>query len=190
MALIGYARVSTEKQDLSPQLNILQSIGCEKIFQDIVSGTKEGRPGLTDALQFMREGDVFVVWRLDRVGRSVSHLISFIQELQAKKVEFRSLKESIDTTTSIGMFFFHVFGALAQFERDLIIERTKAGLEAARLQGRVGGRKKVLDQKKIRKIEELHKKNMSISEISRLLKISRSTIYNYAYKYNEIKLTP
>ncbi|WP_440583783.1 recombinase family protein [Xenorhabdus bovienii] len=139
MALIGYARVSTTEQNTALQKDALHKAGCERIFEDIVSGTKAERPGLTAALAYLREGDVLTVWRLDRLGRSLPHLIEVISTLEACGVGFRSLTESIDTTTSGGRLIFHVFGALGQFERDLIRERTKAGLTAAATRGRKGG---------------------------------------------------
>lgn len=139
MALIGYARVSTAEQDTALQTDALRKAGCERIFEDTVSGTKTDRPGLTSALAWLRDGDVLVVWRLDRLGRSMVHLIETISALESKGVGFRSLTESIDTTTPGGLLIFHVFGALGQFERDLIRERTRAGLAAAAARGRKGG---------------------------------------------------
>lgn len=135
MALIGYARVSTAEQDTALQADALRKAGCERIFEDTASGAATERPGLTDALAWLREGDVLVVWRLDRLGRSLPHLIETVGALEARGVGFRSLTEAIDTTTSGGRLIFHVFGALGQFERDLIRERTKAGLTASRPQG-------------------------------------------------------
>src|SRR5688572_29979249 len=138
--LIGYARVSTNDQNLDLQRSALQNAGCEQIFTDRVSGTKAERKGLTEALSHLRAGDTLVVWRLDRLGRSLRHLIDTVAALSARGVGFRSLQEQIDTTTSGGKLVFHVFGALAEFERDLIRERTEAGLTAARARGRHGGR--------------------------------------------------
>lgn len=138
MALIGYARVSTAEQDTALQTDALRKAGCERIFDDTVSGAKSERPGLASALAYLRDGDVLVVWRLDRLGRSLPHLIEVIGTLEARGVGFRSLSESIDTTTSGGRLIFHVFGALGQFERDLIRDRTKAGLAAAAARGRTG----------------------------------------------------
>jgi DNA invertase Pin-like site-specific DNA recombinase len=138
--LVGYARVSTEDQNLDLQKDALQKAGCEKLFTDVASGAKDERAGLAEAIAFLRPGDTLVVWKLDRLGRSLKHLIETVTALQARKVGFRSLQESIDTTTSGGKLIFHVFGALAEFERDLIRERTQAGLQAARARGRKGGR--------------------------------------------------
>src|SRR3954467_10501673 len=137
--LVGYARVSTEDQNLDLQRDALTRAGCERIFTDVASGAKDDRTGLAGALAFLRPGDTLVVWKLDRLGRSLKHLIETVTALQARKIGFRSPQESIDTTTSGGKLIFHVFGALAEFERDLIRERTQAGLQAARARGRKGG---------------------------------------------------
>src|SRR3954469_23048251 len=141
--LIGYARVSTDDQNLDMQRDALEKAGCEQIYTDRVSGTKDNRPGLTVALSHLRSGDTLVVWRLDRLGRSLRHLIDTVTTLKERGIHFRSLQEQIDTATSGGKLVFHFFGALAEFERDLIRERTQAGLEAARARGKVGGRPRV-----------------------------------------------
>ena len=146
---IGYARVSTLDQNLELQTDALEKAGCEKIFTDRASGAKDDRQGLSDAIEFCRQGDSLVVWKLDRLGRSLKHLIETINELHSKKVGFVSVQESIDTTTSGGKLIFHVFGALAEFERELIRERTNAGLTSARARGRLGGRPKVLTTRQI-----------------------------------------
>src|SRR5918911_435349 len=148
--LIGYARVSTQDQTLDLQLDALKKAGCEKFYTDTASGAKEERKGLVEALYYAREGDVLVVWRLDRLGRSLRHLIETITLLNSRKIGFRSLTENIDTTTSGGKLVFHIFGALAEFERDIIRERTNAGLEAARARGRHGGRPKALCPERIK----------------------------------------
>ena len=132
--LVGYARVSTADQTLGLQRDALTAAGCERLFTDTASGSRADRPGLDEALEFLRPGDTLVVWRLDRLGRSLRHLLDTLTVLQARNIGFRSLQEQIDTTTSGGKLVFHVFGALAEFERDLIRERTQAGLEAARAQ--------------------------------------------------------
>src|ERR687895_27002 len=137
---IGYARVSTQDQSLNLQRDALKNIGCTKIFTDTASGAKAERIGLDEALEYVREGDTLVVWRLDRLGRSLKHLIETITELNNRKIGFKSIQENIDTTTSGGKLIFHIFGALAEFERDIIRERTNAGLSAARVQGKKGGR--------------------------------------------------
>ncbi len=142
--LVGYARVSTTEQTLDLQFDALKKAGCSKIFTDTASGAKTERKGLDEALSYVREGDTLVVWRLDRLGRSLTHLIETVSQLDNRKIGFKSLTEQIDTTTSGGKLIFHIFGALAEFERNLIRERTNAGLQAARARGRVGGRPKKL----------------------------------------------
>ncbi len=180
---IGYARVSTTDQTLNLQRDALEKIGCQKIFTDIISGATMERKGLEEALSFAREGDTIIVWKLDRLGRSLKHLIETVTKLNNRKVGFKSLTENIDTTTSGGKLIFHIFGALAEFERDIIRERTQAGLAAARARGRLGGRPRVksLDNpKKITLAQSLYdNKNNSISDICRTLNISRSTLYRY-----------
>src|SRR3989441_9806091 len=147
--LIGYARVSTQDQTLNLQKDALEKIGCTKIFTDTASGAKTERKGLEEALAYVREGDTLVVWRLDRLGRSLKHLIETVSQLDNRKIGFKSLTENIDTTTSGGKLIFHIFGALAEFERDIIRERTLAGLQAARARGRRGGRPKALTTKTV-----------------------------------------
>src|ERR671937_2705065 len=138
--LVGYARVSTNEQTLDLQKDALEKVDCTKIFTDTASGAKAERKGLEEALEYVREGDTLVVWRLDRLGRSLKHLIETISQLDTRKIGFKSLTENIDTTTSGGKLIFHIFGALAEFERNLIRERTQAGLIAARIRGKHGGR--------------------------------------------------
>ncbi len=180
---VGYARVSTQDQTLNLQKDALEKIGCTKIFTDTISGAQAERPGLTEALAYVREGDSLVVWKLDRLGRSLKHLIDTITELNNRKIGFMSITENIDTTTSGGKLIFHIFGALAEFERDIIRERTQAGLQAARARGRLGGRPKVKTlntAKKIALAQSLYDdKNNSIDEICKTLNISRSTLYRY-----------
>ncbi|MBK8903104.1 MAG: recombinase family protein [Anaerolineaceae bacterium] len=177
---VGYARVSTHEQNLSLQIDELKKSGCTKIFTDKISGSKVERPGIQKALDFLREGDSLVVWRLDRLGRSLKHLIEVITLLEERKIGFSSLQESIDTTTSGGKLIFHIFGALAEFERNLIRERTKAGLAAARARGRKGGRPRVFDDKKIKLARNLYdSQKHPISEICETLEVSKSTLYNY-----------
>ena len=181
--LIGYARVSTQEQTLDLQQDALKKTGCDPIYTDTASGAQTERKGLHDALQYLREGDVLVVWRLDRLGRSLKHLIESITALEERGIGFKSLSESIDTTTSGGKLVFHVFGALAEFERDLIRERTKAGLAAARARGRRGGRPKASSfntDKKVALAQALYEdKNNSIADICATLRVSRSTLYRY-----------
>src|SRR5919206_366503 len=181
--LIGYARVSTQDQTLDLQLDALKKAGCEKFYTDTASGARAEREGLEEALNYAREGDVLVVWRLDRLGRSLPHLIETITLLNSRKVGFRSLTENIDTTTSGGKLVFHIFGALAEFERDIIRERTNAGLQAARARGHLGGRPKAKSlntPKKVAMAQSLYEnKNNTIDEICKTLDISRSTLYRY-----------
>jgi DNA invertase Pin-like site-specific DNA recombinase len=178
--LIGYARVSTQDQTLNLQLDALEKIGCSKIFTDTASGSSTDRKGLEEALEFVREGDMLVVWRLDRLGRSLKHLIETISKLSSRGIGFKSITENIDTTTSGGKLIFHIFGALAEFERDIIKERTQAGLQAARARGRLGGRPKLLNQKKASIAKALYNdKSNSISDICKTLNISKATLYRY-----------
>ena len=178
--LIGYARVSTDDQNLDLQRDALQKAGCEQIYTDTVSGTKARRPGLEQALSHLRSGDTLVVWRLDRLGRSLRHLIDTVNDLQERGVGFKSLTESIDTTTSGGKLVFHIFGALAEFEREIIRERTNAGLSAARARGRKGGRPKALSKSKAEMARQLYQdRSHSIDEICKTLGISRTTFYRY-----------
>jgi DNA invertase Pin-like site-specific DNA recombinase len=183
---VGYARVSTHEQNLSLQKDALKQAGCGKIFHDQVSGTKEQRPGLQQAKAYVREGDSLVVWRLDRLGRSLKHLIETVTALEERGVGFQSIQESIDTTTSGGRLVFHIFGALAEFERNLIQERTRAGLAAARARGRKGGRPRALDEKKTQLLYQLYdERKRTVKEICDILDISRSTIYAYLQRQKE-----
>src|SRR5512147_2687828 len=178
--LIGYARVSTTDQTLDLQEDALQKAGCDKIFTDTASGAKVERTGLDEALNYVRPGDTLAVWRLDRLGRSLKHLIETITGLNDRKIAFKSITESIDTTTSGGKLIFHIFGALAEFERDIIKERTQAGLTAARSRGRKGGRPKALTPKKAQMALTLYAdKTNTIDEICRTLNIARATLYRY-----------
>ena len=178
--LIGYARVSTQEQTLNLQLDALQQAGCSKLFTDTISGATTERKGLDSALSYVRAGDTLVVWRLDRLGRSLRHLIDTISGLQSRGVGFKSVQENIDTTTSGGKLVFHIFGALAEFERDIIRERTQAGLTAARARGRTGGRPKALNVTKVAMARELYdNKQNSIADICKSLNISRATLYRY-----------
>jgi DNA invertase Pin-like site-specific DNA recombinase len=177
---IGYARVSTDEQNLNLQRDALHKADCEQIFTDQVSGTKDRRPGLEDALSHLRSGDTLVVWRLDRLGRSLRHLIDTVTTFADKGIGFKSLAESIDTTTSGGKLVFHIFGALAEFEREIIRERTKAGLEAARARGRLGGPKHKLSPKQVEIARQLYAdKSHSIDEICQTLGIGRTTLWRY-----------
>ncbi len=180
---IGYARVSTDEQTLNLQLDALAAAGCARTYTDTASGAKAERPGLAEARDHCRAGDTLVVWRLDRLGRSLRHLIETLTALEQRGVAFRSLTESIDTTTPGGMLIFHIFGALAEFERDLIRERTTAGLVAARVRGRTGGRPKVKafqDPRKLAAARRLYAEGKtSIATICATFGISKSTFYRY-----------
>jgi len=178
--LIGYERVSTDDQNLALQHDALQAAGCEKIFADKMSGAQADRPGLKEALAFARQGDTLVVWRLDRLGRSLKDLMALIEGLEQRHIGFRSLQESIDTTSSGGKLIFHMFGALAEFECNLIRERTQAGLQAARARGRKGGRQPKLTPQQIdvgRALAADPKR--SVTAICAHLGISRPTYYRY-----------
>lgn len=181
---IGYARVSTNEQNLDLQRDALLKAGCDppNIYADKITGTKAERIGLDQALGKLREGDTFVVWRLDRLGRSLKHLIETVTSLAERSIAFRSLTENIDTSTATGQLVFHIFGALAEFERNLIRERTMAGLQAARSRGRQGGRPKLETKaSKVTMAKKLYAdKDNSVSEICRTLGISRATLFRYA----------
>lgn len=177
MALIGYARVSTAEQDTSLQTDALYKAGCKPIFEDTISGVKAERPGLSSAMRFLRDGDVLIVWRLDRLGRSLPNLIETISALEERGVGFRSLTENIDTTTSGGRLIFHVFGALGQFERDLIRDRTKAGLAAAAARGRKGGRKPVVSSDKLKRAREHIANGLNVREAATRLKVGKTALY-------------
>jgi len=180
---IGYARISTIGQRLRMQEDALKNDGCKEIFHDIASGAKADRPGLEGALNYLREGDTLVVWKLDRLGRSAQHLIQTIKSLSEKKIGFKSLQESIDTNTSGGKLIFHIFSALAEFERDLITERTKAGLKAARARGKMGGRPPLLDNRQITRMIEMYDEGKNtVAEICKIYDISRPSFYNYLKK--------
>ena len=177
---IGYARVSTADQHLRMQEDALKIAGCEEIYTDVISGVKSHRPGLDKALSYAREGDTIVVWKLDRLGRSIQHLIQTITSLIEKKIGFKSLQENIDTSTSGGKLIFHIFSALAEFERDLIQERTQAGLKAARARGKMGGRPPLLDTRQINRMIEMYdEQKNTVAEICKIYNISRPSFYNY-----------
>jgi len=181
MARIGYARVSRNEQNLELQVDTLKEKGCTTIFTDKITGTTFERKELNAALAFLREGDVLVVWKLDRLGRSLKHLIETVTKLQDRTIGFISLTESIDTTTPGGKLIFHIMGALAEFERDLIRERTHAGLDAARARGRRGGRPKIVERSsKVALAQKLYAdKTHDIHDICHDLHISRATLYRY-----------
>jgi DNA invertase Pin-like site-specific DNA recombinase len=175
--LVGYARVSTEDQKLDLQLDALKGAGCEKVFSDQVSGAAAAKAGLDEALAYLRSGDTLVVWKLDRLGRTVKGLVDLVQTLQDKGIQFRSLTDGIDTSTTAGRFFFHVMAALAQMERELVHERTMAGLSAARARGRFGGRKLKMDSSRLKSAQHLLASGMPPKEVAANLGVSRATLY-------------
>jgi len=176
--LVGYARVSTAEQRLDLQEDALRQAGCDRLYRDVASGAQTERTGLTAALAYVRPGDTLVVWKLDRLGRSLPHLIERIRQLQDRGIGFRSLHEQLDTTTSGGTLIFHIFGALAEFERDLIRERTQAGLQAARARGRQGGRPALLNARSQARAVQLYQEGkLTPTEIGALLHVSKSTLY-------------
>lgn len=183
--LIGYARVSTHEQNLDLQLDALQAAGCaaDYTFTDKISTRKDSseREGLEKATQLLRDGDTLVVWRLDRLGRTLRELIDLVNGLGERGVGFKSLTESIDTTTPNGKLVFHIFGSLAEFERDIIKQRTVAGLEAARARGRKGGRPKTLtDTKKLARLKEMYdSQDYQVNELMEMFGISKATLYRY-----------
>jgi len=178
--LIGYARVSTDDQNLDLQKDALTQAGCGKIFEDRISGARADRPGLREVMEYLRSGDSLVLWRLDRLGRSLKNLVETVTLLEGQGIGLKSLHESIDTTSASGRLIFHVFAALAEFERNLIRERTQAGLNAARARGRKGGRPKALNNdKRMLAVRLYDEKEHSVGHICELMNISRPTLYKY-----------
>ena len=177
--LIGYIRVSTNDQNTDLQRIALQSADCELIFEDRISGKTSDRPGLKKALRCLQPGDTLVVWKLDRLGRSMRHLVMLTEELRERGVNFRSLTDSIDTSTPMGRFFFHVMGALAEMERELIIERTRAGLAAARDKGRIGGRRRKMTAETVERARRMLAQGATLLQVSLVMDVSVKTIYRY-----------
>lgn len=178
---IGYARTSTQDQNLDLQIDALQQLGCERIYQEKISSVKDNRPELENCLKALRAGDTLYIWRLDRLGISLKHLVQLINQLQDMDCSLVSIKENIDTSTPTGKLTFHIFASLAEFERDLICERTKAGLLSARARGRLGGRPQKLSEKEKSMIRQLMKdRNNSASDIAKRFGVSRATVYNIA----------
>ena len=180
---LGYARVSTQEQNLALQLDALQNVGCDKIYQEKVSGASVERPELKKLLELMREGDTLVIWKLDRLGRSLSHLISLVADLEQRQIGLLSLNDPVDTTTAQGRLIFRIFASLAEFEREVIRERTLAGLASARRRGQLLGRPKGLSksaQQKARIAKSLYKEaSYSVEQIAKELSISKTTLYKY-----------
>ena len=180
MHLIGYARVSTSDQNLELQLDALKEAGCRRVFEETASGANTARPQLRDALEFLRPGDTLVVWKLDRLARSVQHLIEIIEQLHKRGCGFRSLTEAIDTTTAGGRLIFHIFGALAEFERSIIRERTMAGLDAARARGRKGGRPRLMNDDSLIVAQALLRDGvLTVKDIAKQIGVSEPTLYKY-----------
>lgn len=178
--IVGYARASTSDQDTALQIDALNKAGCVRIFQEIESGAKDDRPELNKCLEHLDAGDVLVVWRLDRLGRNLKHLIHVVEDLKKKGIGFQSTQEGFDTTTSGGRLVFQIFGALAEFERNLISERTHAGLVAARARGKQGGRKEKLTDKQVKTMLAMYaSKDHTVSSICETFKITRPTLHRY-----------
>ena len=177
--LIGYARVSTQDQNLELQMDALTKAGCNKVFDDKVSGSCAERPGFAKALEMLRDGDTLVVWKLDRLGRSVKHLVDIVSTLHRQGVQFKSLTDAIDTNTPSGRFFFHVMASLAEMERELIVERTRAGLEVARQLGRKGGRRRKMTESKIESARKLLANGVPPSDVAKNLGVSIPTLYRW-----------
>lgn len=177
--LIGYIRVSTNDQNTELQRQALIGANCDQIFEDKISGKTLARPGLKRALSRLSAGDTLVVWKLDRLGRSVRHLITLVSELNAQGIHFRSLTDSIDTSTPMGRFFFHIMSALAEMERELIVERTRAGLQAARLEGRIGGRKRKMTAPVLAQAKRLLANGATLQQTALVLEVSVKTLYRY-----------
>ena len=177
--LIGYARVSTQDQNIDLQTEALTKVGCKKIYNDKTSGSRAERPGLTKALEMLREGDTLVVWKLDRLGRSVKNLVDLVGELHQQGIQFKSLTDAIDTGTPSGRFFFHVMASLAEMERELTVERTRAGLEVARQLGRKGGRRRQMTESKIESAKKLLSNGVPPRDVATNLGVSVPTLYRW-----------
>jgi DNA invertase Pin-like site-specific DNA recombinase len=176
---VGYARVSTQDQDLSLQKQALQKVPCDRLYEDYLSGSRENRPGIKLALEVLRKGDTLVVWKLDRLGRSVKGLVDLVTDLEKKGIHFKSLTDHIDTSTPAGRFFFHIMASLAQMERELIVERTRAGLASAKTRGLIVGRKRKMTESKIESARKLFSSGISMKEIAKNLGVSIPTLYRW-----------
>lgn len=181
--IFGYARVSTIDQNLDLQIDELKKVGCEQIYTDKITGTKFDRPQLNELKKVLRTGDTIVVWKLDRMGRGLRDLINLMKEFEDKGIGFKSITEGIDTTTTTGKLVFHIFGALAEFERNLIVERTQAGLRAGRARGRVGGRPQILNEEQKVLVRKMHAdKSIPLTTITQTFKISKQTMYKILWE--------
>ena len=177
--LVGYARVSTADQDMTLQLDALRAAGCGRIFTDVASGARADRPGLEEAIDYLREGDTFVVWKLDRAGRSFSHLVQLVETLRERGIGLRSLTDGVDSSTTGGRMVIHLFAVLAEFERGLNNERTRAGLAVAKAQGRKGGRRPVITPAKLAQAQKLiDDKGLTVREAAMRLKVGKTALYN------------
>lgn len=176
---IGYARISTKDQNVEFQKEALTKVGCEKIYEDVLSGAKHEKPGLNLALEVLRSGDILTVWKLDRLGRSVKQLVELVEEFEKRDIHFSSVTEGIDTSNPSGKFFFHMMASLAEMERDLIIERTRSGLETARKQGKLSGRKPKMNSSKVKAAKKLLEIGISPKEVAKSLEISVATLYRW-----------
>lgn len=186
--LIGYARISTDDQNLNLQRDALKQVGCSHICEDRISGAKYDRPGLKEALKYARDGDTLVVWRLDRLSRSLKDLIEMINLLESKNIGLKSLQESIDTSSTSGKLIFHIFASLAEFERNLIRDRTQAGLLAARARGRNGGRPKSLsNDKQALAVKLYNDRAHTVNKICEMMGVSKPTLYKYIENAGVIK---
>ena len=177
--LIGYARISSNNQNLDLQIDALKNVGCIKIFYDKVSGISKEKPGLNEALSFLRSSDTLVIWKLDRLGRNLKSLIEMVEYLEKQGINFQSITDGINTSTPAGRFFFHVMGSLSQMERELLIERTKAGLDAAKKRGRIGGRKRKMTDSKLKSARKLLADGIPPKEVANNLGISIPTLYRW-----------
>jgi DNA invertase Pin-like site-specific DNA recombinase len=179
MAIVGYIRVSTHEQNLDLQIEAMEKHGYDMLYQEMVSGAKADRPEFEKCLNYLRKGDTLVVWRLDRFGRTLRKTLELVEQLEEKGVEFKSLQDNFDTSTASGRMFFHLCAVFAEYERNIMLERTYAGLAAAKAQGRVGGRKPSMNKKKIAEAVDLHKKGVSAKQIAQMMKCSKSTVFKY-----------
>ena len=177
--LVGYARVSTQDQNLDLQLKALKEIGCKKIYQDQMSGSRDNRPGLQLALEILRPEDTLVVWKLDRLGRTVKGLVDLVNKLHQDNIHFKSITDNVDTSTPSGRFFFHIMASLAQMERELVAERTRAGLAAAKAQGRIGGRKRKMTKSKMESAKKLLASGTLPKDVAHNLGVSIPTLYRW-----------